>query len=58
MAMAQERKKKKKKKKNKVEKDLPAQKGGTPHRRMYNMTPTLHISTSGPYLLFKTSGAM
>jgi hypothetical protein len=52
MAMAQERKK------NKVENDLPAQKGGTPHRRMYNMTPTLHISTSGPYLLFKTSGAM
>jgi len=42
----------------KEENDLPAQKGGTPHRRIYNMTPTLHISTSGPYLLFKTSGAM
>lgn len=37
---------------------IPAQKGGTPHRRIYNMTPMLQISTSGPYFLFKTSGAI
>ena len=35
----------------------PAQKGGTPERRIYSMTPILHMSASGPYLLLKTSGA-
>jgi len=40
------------------EESSPAQKGGTPDRRIYNITPMLHISTSGPYFRFRTSGAM
>lgn len=36
---------------------LPPQNGGTPHKRMYKMTPALHTSASGPYRLRKTSGA-
>lgn len=36
---------------------LPAQKGGTPLKRMYKMTPALHTSISFPYFLLRTSGA-
>lgn len=28
--------------------NLPAQNGGTPHRRIYKMIPALHTSTSFP----------
>lgn len=33
---------------NLQEESLPAQKGGTPHNKIYKMTPALHISISGP----------
>ena len=36
---------------------LPAQNGGTPLSKIYNMTPALHISISFPYLRRRTSGA-
>lgn len=42
---------------NNMEFSLPAQKGGTPLKRMYKMTPALHTSISFPYFLLSTSGA-
>jgi len=36
---------------------LPAQNGGTPESKTYNITPALHISISFPYLQRRTSGA-
>jgi hypothetical protein len=31
-----------------VTNSLPAQNGGTPHSKMYKITPALHTSDSGP----------
>lgn len=36
---------------------LPAQNGGTPLSKIYNITPALQISISLPYLRRSTSGA-